>query len=242
MATPAAETAPSWIACAGARLLADRSGALVWPEHGVLVVADLHFEKGSSFARRGQLLPPYDTRATLERLATVIARHQPRRVISLGDGFHDAEASGRLSSDDRAQLRALIAASEWIWVLGNHDPQPPTGLGGAIEEAVDVAGITLRHMPEGGSGRPEIAGHLHPAARIRVRGRAVTRPCFVSDSERIVLPAFGSFTGGLDVGHPAIAGLFAGRPAIRMLGRERVHLVAREGLQKKEGGPGAASK
>lgn len=245
MAATAARAAPSWITCAGVRLLADPSGALVWPDQGLLVVADLHLEKGSAFARHGQLLPPYDTRTTLERLELVIGRHRPRRVISLGDGFHDIGASDRLPSADRQRLEGLIAAHDWIWVLGNHDPRPPAGLGGRVEHAVEVGGITFRHdpRPRASRGAPpsEIAGHLHPAARIRFRGRGITRPCFVSDPERTVLPAFGSFTGGLDVRHPAIAGLFTDAPAIRMLGREAVHLVA-GGHLKKRGGPKTASK
>lgn len=249
MPTRTADPARPWIACAGARLLADPSGALVWPDRELLLVADLHFEKGSSFARRGQLLPPYDTRSTLDRLEAAICRHRPRRVISLGDGFHDIEASGRLESCDRDRLKALVGAHDWIWILGNHDPGPPLGLGGTVEQAVEVDGIILRHTPEprphdcAGNGEPaEIAGHLHPTVRIKVRGRGLARPCFVSDRTRVLLPAFGSFTGGLDVRHPAIAGLFAAAPAIRMLGRDTVYLVASGVAGKKKGGPKAASK
>lgn len=208
---------------AGAGLLADPSGALLWPEQALLVVADLHFEKGSSMARRGSLLPPYDTRTTLACLEAVLARFAPRTVISLGDGFHDGDASARLAADDRARLAALVARHDWIWLLGNHDPRPPLGLGGRGATELEVAGTTFRHIPAGEPGAPEIAGHLHPAARVTVRGRRLARPCFVGDARRMILPAFGSYTGGLDVFDPAIAGLFAGGFEVALLGDGRVH-------------------
>jgi uncharacterized protein len=219
------EAKEAWLECGGTRLLADASGALVWPEQGLVVVADLHLEKGSSFARRGSLLPPYDTRSTLARLEDVLARHHPRRVISLGDGFHDPGASARLSPQDRDRLRALIGSRDWLWICGNHDPDPPLGLGGACEAAAEIAGLTFRHCPSARPVRGEIAGHLHPKATVTIRGRRVSRPCFVGDRTRSLLPAFGSYTGGLDVGAPAIARLFTGGCAIRLLGRSRVYLV-----------------
>ena len=188
----------AWLRCAGASLLADPSGALLWPEQALLVVADLHFEKGSSAARRGSLLPPYDTRATLACLETVLARLAPRTVISLGDGFHDPDASLRLPAEDRARLAALVARHDWIWLVGNHDPRPPAGLGGRSATEWEVAGTTFRHIPAGAPDRFEIAGHLHPTARVTVRGRRLARPCFVHDERCMILPAFGSYTGGLD--------------------------------------------
>jgi len=211
--------------CAGARLIADPSGALLWPERSLVVVADLHLEKGSAFAWRGTLLPPYDTPATLARLEAVLMRHRPRRVISLGDAFHDAAGALRLAAADRIRLRHLIAGHEWLWVRGNHDPQAPEGLGGQSEEAVELGGITFRHRPDGAGAEGEIAGHLHPKASLAVRGRRLSRPCFVGDGRRLVLPAFGSYTGGLDVRAAAIAGLFADGFAVRILGRRRVHLI-----------------
>lgn len=209
--------------CAGARLVADPSGALVWPEQALLVVADLHLEKGSSIARRGSLLPPYDTRTTLGCLEAVLARFAPRTVISLGDGFHDSDASARLPAEDRARLKGLVARHDWVWLSGNHDPQPPAGFGGRVDSSVEIAGTTFRHIPADQPGGPEIAGHLHPCARVTVRGRRLVRPCFVHDRRRLLLPAFGSYTGGLDVFDPAIAGLFTDGFEVTLLGDDRVH-------------------
>jgi uncharacterized protein len=212
--------------CADARLVADPSGALVWPERATLVVADLHLEKGSSFARHGALLPPYDTAATLARLEEVLARWRPRRVISLGDGFHDGQAASRLCPGSRARLRDLVHAHDWLWVTGNHDPDPPEGLGGRSEGEVAIGRLTFRHLPRGAPQDGEVAGHLHPKARLSVRGRRLSRPCFASDDGRVVMPAFGAYAGGLDVRDPAIAGLFAFGCTIRMLGRRAVHRIA----------------
>jgi uncharacterized protein len=159
---------------AGVTLTADLSGALFWEEQRLLVVSDLHLEKGSSFAVRGALLPPYDTAATLSRLGAVIARHDPRTVIALGDSFHDRDAHGRLSISDRETIAALQMRRDWIWITGNHDPALPDDLGGAVAGEVAMGGIVFRHQPTGAIG--EIAGHLHPKARVSTRGRAVERP------------------------------------------------------------------
>ncbi len=156
--------------------VADFSGALFWEEQSLLVVSDLHLEKGSSFAARGVLLPPYDTVATLSRLAAVIARHDPRQVIALGDSFHDREAHARLSEPDREALSALQFRRNWIWIAGNHDPALPTNLGGVVATEVAIGPIVFRHEPTGASG--EIAGHLHPKARVPTRGRSIERRCF----------------------------------------------------------------
>lgn len=211
--------------CGDAAFVADRSGALVWPAHDLLVVADLHLEKGSSYARCGQLLPPYDTRRTLDLLENALRRWQPKRVLSLGDAFHDREGAARLGVEDRSRLRALIRHSEWIWLLGNHDPLPPEGLGGTAEDVVEIARIVFRHLPDASPAGPEIAGHLHPVARLHRRARSVTRACFVGDGQRILLPAFGAYTGGLDVSDAAIRTLFAARCEAWLLGRRRVHRV-----------------
>jgi uncharacterized protein len=213
----------AWLRCAGAGMLADPSGALLWPEQALLVVADLHFEKGSSIARGGSLLPPYDTRATLACLEAALARLAPRTVISLGDGFHDPDACLRLPAEDRARLAALVARHDWIWLVGNHDPRPPAGVGGRSETELEVAGTTFRHIPAAAPDGLEIAGHLHPSARVTVRGRRLARPCFVCDGRRMILPAFGSYTGGLDVFDPAIASLFADGFEVALLGDGRVH-------------------
>jgi len=225
----------AWLRCDGALLIADAAGALVWPEQSLVVVADLHLEKGSALARRGTLLPPYDTRSTLVRLETILRRWRPRRVISLGDGFHDARASARLASEDRQRLAALVAAHDWLWVAGNHDPTPPSDLGGRIEAAVEIGRVVMRHVPDGGPGRAEVAGHLHPAASVTVRGRRLRRRCFVADDRRLLLPAFGSYAGGLDVFDPAIAGLFEGGFRAALLGERSVHTVPHHRLHR----PGA---
>jgi DNA ligase-associated metallophosphoesterase len=225
----------AWLRCDGASLIADVSGALIWPEQSLLVVADLHLEKASSLARRGALLPPYDTRSTLCRLEAALGRWRPRRVISLGDGFHDREASARLAPDDRALLERLIAAHDWLWVTGNHDPAPPRDLGGRTEAAIEIGGIVLRHVPDGASDRAEIAGHLHPSASVTVRGRRLHRRCFAGDDRRVLLPAFGSYTGGLAVFDPAIAGLFEHGFRATLLGEREVHAVPHHRLNR----PGA---
>ena len=160
---------------------ADLSGALFWDEQRLLVVSDLHLEKGSSFATRGVLLPPYDTLATLSRLAAVISRHNPRIVIALGDSFHDRAAHERLSADDRDAVAALQSGRDWIWISGNHDPALPRDLGGTVADEVAIGPITFRHEPTGAHG--EIAGHLHPKARVSARGRSMERRCFASDGD-----------------------------------------------------------
>jgi len=209
---------------AGVTLLADPSGALFWEEQDLLVVSDLHLEKGSSFAARGVLLPPYDTAATLSRLAVVIARHDPHMVIALGDSFHDRTAHERLSAPDRDAMSALQARRDWIWISGNHDPALPSDLGGVVASEVCIGPIAFRHEPTGAAG--EIAGHLHPKALVPTRGRTVERRCFASDGERAVMPAFGAYTGGLSVRDVAFAKIFR-TPGFmaHVLGDNRVHTI-----------------
>lgn len=215
-------------------LQADVSGALFQPDAGVLIVADLHLEKGSHFARRGQFLPPYDTRATLEKLARAIRRFRPRRVVCLGDSFHDAEAGERIAAADRETLRRLVDAQPWMWILGNHDPAIPADVGGERRAEFALDGLVLRHEPDPGAAPGEICGHLHPKASVSARGQRVTAPCFVTDGRRLVMPAFGAYAGGLDALDPAIAGLF-GRAGFRalLLGSERLHLVAKAQLERR---------
>jgi DNA ligase-associated metallophosphoesterase len=212
----------SRVTVADVPFLADFSGTLFWEEQRLLVVSDLHLEKGSSFAARGVLLPPYDTVATLSRLAAVIARHDPRQVIALGDSFHDRDAHARLSGPDREALAALQVRRNWIWISGNHDPALPSDLGGVVASDVAIGPIVFRHEPTGASG--EIAGHLHPKARVPTRGRSIERRCFASDGERAVMPAFGAYTGGLSVRDAAFAKIF-GSPGFmaHVLGDNRVH-------------------
>jgi len=210
---------------AGVTLVADFSGALFWEEQRLLVVSDLHLEKGSSFAARGVLLPPYDTAATLGRLAAVIARHAPRMVIALGDSFHDRSAHQRLSSIDRDAITALQERRDWIWISGNHDPALPSDLGGVVASEVCIGAIAFRHEPTGAPG--EVAGHLHPKARVATRGRSTERRCFASDGERAVMPAFGAYTGGLSIRDAAFAKIFR-TPGFmaHVLGDNRVHSIA----------------
>jgi uncharacterized protein len=210
---------------AGITMIADLSGALVWEERRLLVVSDLHLEKGSSFALRGVLLPPYDTAATLGRLAAVIARHDPRMVIALGDSFHDRDAHARLSEADRDALAALQAGRDWIWISGNHDPALPSDLGGIVANEVAIGPIAFRHEPTGKFG--EIAGHLHPKARVATRGRAMERRCFASDGERAVMPAFGAYAGGLSIRDAAFSKIFQSLGFMaHVLGDNRLHSIA----------------
>jgi DNA ligase-associated metallophosphoesterase len=218
--------------CGGLRLgmlttqvLLRPSGALWLEAARTLVVADLHLEKGSAYAARGQMLPPYDTRDTLRRLAAEAEQLAPRAVVLLGDTFHDRTSEERLAADDAERLRALAAGRSLIWVVGNHDADGPRGLPGEIADELELGGLTLRHEPQPGQQPGEAAGHLHPCARVVSARGSVRRRCFVSDGERIVLPAFGAYAGGLSIRDKAFAGLFARTPLTGALGADRVHAV-----------------
>lgn len=203
--------------------LATREGALYLPGPRALVVSDLHLEKGSAFAVRGQLLPPYDTRATLLRLEALIRRFAPRQIVSLGDSFHDRAAALRMHPDDARALSALVRAVEdWIWIAGNHDPEPPAAIGGRAAPEARIGDILFRHEPAPAA-QGEAAGHLHPCARVLGRGRAVRARCFAADGRRIVLPAFGAYAGGLNVRDDAFAPLFPEGLVALVLGKERVY-------------------
>jgi DNA ligase-associated metallophosphoesterase len=203
----------------------DPAGALFWPTTSLFVVSDLHLEKGSSFARNGQLLPPWDTHTTLDRLTVLLRRYEPRTVLALGDSFHDADASSRLPPGELARLRTMTEAHRFIWVQGNHDPTPPNGVGGEWVEAFATTTLTFRHQAKPGT-QGEISGHHHPKAAIPARGGTVSRPCFVTDARRVVMPAFGAYTGGLDVRDPAIIRLFPRGGRVFLLGRERLYSFA----------------
>ncbi len=168
----------------------DPAGVLYWPAAGLLAVSDLHLEKGSSFARRGMLLPPFDTKATLDRLVALIRHWGPRIVVALGDSFHDREAAARLTHEQAQRVRAMTAGRRFVWVRGNHDPEPPGGLGGECVEAFTLGPLTFRHQAERGA-VGEVCGHFHPKAAVPARGGQVSRPCFVTDARRIMMPAFG---------------------------------------------------
>jgi len=209
----------------GETLVPDVSGALWWPVERTLVFADIHFEKGSSYARRGALLPPYDTRATLTRIAEAMERRAPARVIALGDSFHDGEGPSRLDDVETAFLARLTARAQWLWIAGNHDPAPPPSLGGQVAQEAAIRGLIFRHEPGVFFHAGEVAGHLHPCTTVTRRGRSLRRRCFVSDGARMVLPAFGAYAGGLDLHDPAIAALFPKSFSAYALGRERVYAV-----------------
>jgi hypothetical protein len=221
------ERAGHTLILAGVTLVADCAGALYWPDEKLLVIADLHLEKGSAFAARGVLLPPYDTAATLARLARLIERYAPRLVIALGDSFHDGGGPARMSDISRVALTALQRGRDWLWIAGNHDPDPADGIGGTFAETLSLGTLTFRHEPSTGSCDGEVAGHLHPLARVARRGRAVSRRCFASDGKRLVMPAFGAYAGGLNVRDRALATLFgAGAFTAHMLGERRLFAVA----------------
>ena len=210
------------------RLMLDPSGALYWPSRRLLAVSDLHLEKGTSFARRGMLLPPWDTHATLDRLADLLRRYRPATVVTIGDSFHDRAAAARLPASEAARIRAMTASCRFVWVLGNHDPEPSFQLGGEWVDEFAEGDLIFRHraQPRKNAGDPisngEVCGHHHPKAAVSVRGGVQTRPCFVSDARRLMLPAFGAYTGGLDVTHPEIARLFPRGGRVFLLGRERL--------------------
>lgn len=212
----------------GAHVEARADGALWWPEERLLAVADLHLEKGTWFGMRtGQLLPPYDTRTTLQRLALSIGALRPRCVVCVGDTFHDGGAAARIDAGDAALLAGLVASvGDWIWLIGNHDPRPPTVWGGTVSHELALAPIAIRHEAERTpltNCDGEISGHYHPVAVLTVRGRSLRRRCFATDGRRLVLPSYGAYTGGLNVRDPAIAELFEGAFDALTLGAATVH-------------------
>ena len=222
---------PAGFTLNGTDLIADTSGALYWPEGETLVVSDLHLEKGSSLAQRGHLLPPYDSDATLARLEAVVCAYAPRRLICLGDSFHDGEAHRRLPQGTQSRLTRLMRRREWIWICGNHDPAPPEIWGGQAATELTLGPLSFRH--EARRDRPgagEVSGHFHPTASVRVRQKRLTARCFATDGRRLIVPAFGAFAGGLDVLEPVISDLFSTDLTVHMLGRRRVHSFPRGAL------------
>jgi DNA ligase-associated metallophosphoesterase len=204
---------------AGHMLAALPQGALFWPARRALLVADLHFEKASWFARFGQMLPPYDTIATLSALSALVDATGAAEIWCLGDSFHDAAGCERLSPHAQEMLRGLTATRRWTWITGNHDIGMVDRCGGEVVAEAVVDGLVLRHEAEAGEARPELSGHFHPKLRVRVRGRSVSRRCFVATATKLILPAFGALTGGLDAAHPEI---------VRAVGRDAHALVAVE--------------
>lgn len=200
----------------GVELAALGLGALYWPAREALLVADLHLEKASWFARGGQMLPPYDSLATLTELAVLRAKTCAREIWCLGDSFHDREGCERLSPEARARLTALTAATDWTWITGNHDAVLTDHCGGAVMEEAEVDGLVLRHEADRRETRPELSGHFHPKLRLTLRGRNVARRCFVASDTKLILPAFGALTGGMDADDPVI---------VRTVGRDAQALV-----------------
>jgi DNA ligase-associated metallophosphoesterase len=214
------------IVVSGATLIADGAGALYWPDQKLIVVADLHLEKGSAYAKRGILLPPYDTATTLARLARLIERYAPSLVVALGDSFHDGGGPARMAQASRAALSALQCRRDWLWIAGNHDPDPAESVGGRSAKVLALGPLTFRHEPSPGPCAGEIAGHLHPTARVAQRGRAVSRRCFAADSRRLIMPAFGAYAGGLNVRDHAIWTLFDALSfTAHLLGERRLYAV-----------------
>lgn len=211
------------ITLSGIDFIPDLSGALYAPEFGALLVADLHLEKGTSLARRGVHLPPYDTRESLLQLKAAMEATRPQRLIFLGDSFHDGKARERIDASDLALLRSITATAETIWITGNHDPAPPEDVGGIIIEEMALGPVTLRHQPKLlRADEAEISGHLHPAASIHARGQRIRCRCFIADRQRLIMPAFGSYTGALSVRSEAFEGLF-GDFHVWMIGDKAVH-------------------
>ncbi len=198
---------------AGEELVLLKSNALYWPREQALLVADLHLEKGSWYAKHGQMLPPYDSRETLERIADAVKQTGARRVITLGDNFHDDDGTHRLDPYAAGMLESLTRALDWIWITGNHDEHMPKefvgAFGAALTDELELNGIVLRHEAKPGETQPELSGHYHPKMRVRVRNRHIARPCGVvsrsrEQGDRMILPAFGAYTGGMDAGAPEI--------------------------------------
>ncbi|MBO0904208.1 ligase-associated DNA damage response endonuclease PdeM [Jiella sonneratiae] len=212
------------MALAGERVACDPAGVLYLAAENCLVVSDLHLEKGAAFARRGMFLPPYDTAATLSLLAACLDRYCPARVVCLGDSFHDVKGAALMPAGERASLRSLMAGRDWIWIAGNHDPEPPVGIGGETLAEVAIGALAFRHEPSAGRRRGEVSGHLHPVAQLA--GRGSRRACFATDGERMILPSFGVTTGGLNVLDRAFHGLFdASRALACMIGHAGIYPV-----------------
>jgi DNA ligase-associated metallophosphoesterase len=228
MVATAAQPSQTLLHLAGEMLTPLPEGALWWPERRVLVVSDLHLEKGSSYAAAGQMLPPYDTEATLARVEKLCAAWRPDTVISLGDSFHDRKSESRLPECYAARLRALTLSVDWVWVEGNHDPDPPARLGGRAARVLRIGPLVFRHEPEGEVG--EVAGHLHPVAKVSGRGRPVRRRCFASDGARLVMPAMGAFAGGLNILDAAFARVFPEGCMAFAIGESRIYGVPQKNL------------
>ncbi len=212
------------------KLVPDPSGALYIPDYDILLVADLHFEKGSSLARFGVIIPPFDTRSTLDTLEDVVTRLKPKTLVSLGDSFHDRAGPQRLGSNEIERISALARQTQLLWITGNHDPDLPDDLPGDVAKQITVGNLTLRHEPTMDA-NGEICGHLHPAAIIKQRGRRVRRRCFAANQKRIFMPAFGAYTGGLNVKSDAFIPYWGKKEfVVFMLGKKTIHRIPSRAL------------
>ena len=219
------------IIIAGENLELHPAGALWWSQQKLLVVADLHLEKGSFFAKSGTYLPPYDTESTLTKLEKLIERFDPTTVIALGDSFHDRDAARRLPISSQVLINKLQQNREWIWVTGNHDPEPPQNLKGETAEMVQINNLTFVHEPTTSVVTGEVAGHLHPCTRLHLNGRKIRRFCFAENSQRLILPAFGTYTGGLNVLDPAWEPYFKNAKfQVHVLGAKRLYTLPTKSL------------
>ncbi|MFZ1108389.1 MAG: ligase-associated DNA damage response endonuclease PdeM [Rhodomicrobium sp.] len=215
------------IAFAGLAVTLDGSGAAYLAEHGALIVSDLHLEKGSNAAARGRLVPALDSHDTLVRLKAVVEAYRPGRVICLGDSFHDCAAAERMADADRAALKALCALTgEWIWIAGNHDPQPPEFCEGERLSAMEIGGVVLRHEPDAARGAPHIVGHFHPKARVGAGGAGLSGRCFCVSDDLLMMPAFGAYAGGMAWQSPALRSLHRAEPRIFMLHASKLWRLA----------------
>jgi uncharacterized protein len=212
------------ISLGGIKFVPHISGALYAPDFKTLLVADLHLEQGTSLARRGIHVPPYDTGMTLALLESVLAETRPWRLVLLGDSFHDAGAHAMIDADNRTKLLQITSETETIWISGNHDPEPLLGIGGICVAEHHLDHIRLRHQPKARLDHNEIAGHLHPGATVVQRGIAARGKCFVADGRRIIMPAFGAYTGALNVRSPAFANLLSEEQGqVWLIGKQAIH-------------------
>ncbi len=214
----------------GAELVLDPSGALWWREAATLAVADVHFARDSRYALPGKPAP-LDPRAGLERLSLVLRRYRPRRVVALGEGAGRAGAGERLDGADLARLSAMEAEHEWVWIARAHQSRAAAGAGGIVAQELALGPLVFRHEPATGDAVGEVCGHFHPKAAVRVRGRRVSGRCFVTDGTRLILPAFGAYTGGLDALDPEVLGLFGGPIRVYLIAREGIYLFAADRLE-----------
>lgn len=212
------------IVVAGEPCVLRAAGTLWLPQHGTLVVSDLHFEKGSAYAAKGQLLPPYDTRETLNRLMSELVAVQPRSLVFLGDSLHDMGAIARIPVAEREAIMALARDFDLVWISGNHDPDGGAAFGGRSADEVRMGQLVLRHEPNDGEAVGEVCGHLHPCAVVRGPAGSVRRRCFITDGSRIIMPSFGAYTGGLNVHDRAYAGLFQKPPTAYLTGERLVRV------------------